>query len=232
MGYLTSEVVQSGGIPMHLVSAIIVKVDVPVLIELGSAGGESIKKVAKLFKECHTVEIVEERCMPDYSLKNVWWHTCSSVEILPAIIENLIKEKQSGVPRYAMFFIDSHYSGDVEIKGEECPLMEELEIISGYNEDAILIIDDARLFLGHPPFPLDPRKWPSIQEIFALLNEKFPNNVNTICDDYILSFPDRIRDCMDEEWRRNFTKRYPSAKDKLKSETKNVWEAFQNYLKS
>ena len=244
MGFIVNDIVKTGGLPKHIVLPLINYCDVPTFIESGTAGGETIRSVSHLFRQCHTIELIEGRAIqPEYSgaIGNIKWHTGNSVDILPKIIDELIEQKNKivqpdkdiiSIYNYAMFWLDAHYSDPEPNTSEfkECPVMEELEIISRYCDDAIILIDDARLFMGQPPYPNNPKDWPMIQDIFVLLKEKFKYNYSTIVDDYILSLPDRLREPIDAEWRGNFSKRYPSAEVKLKADAKNVFNAIKKYL--
>jgi len=240
MGYELNGV-NTEGIPMYLINHLIHYAEINTLVELGTAGGDSTRVAAKHFKKVITIELIENRAVVDETIKNVTWLTGHTVDLLPKIIDDLIAEKNKipifdkdiPVYNYAMFFIDSHYSDPEPNTSEfsECPLLEELDAIARYQADAIIIIDDARLFLGQPPAPLNPTEWPSIQEIFIKLKNLYPHNYSTIVDDYIISLPERLREPIDAEWRGRFNIRYPNAADKLKSEVKNVYSALQNYLK-
>jgi len=233
MGYLLNGV-NTGGIPFYLVDAITNEVHVETFIETGTAGGDSIKEAAKKFKACHTIELIENRAIQDHSIKNITWHTGNSIDILPELVEIIYYKKRSPQDyKYTLFWLDAHYCDPLPNTSgiKECFLLEELEIISRINNDAIILIDDARLFLGQVPAPNNPQDYPCIQDIFVLLKNKFPHNYSTIVDDYIISIPDRIRHTLDKEWRSRFNIRYPSSEDKLKSEVKNVYNALLNYIK-
>lgn len=239
MGYKTSNIVDTGGFPLYLMKPIMDSVRIDYFIETGTAGGLSIKEAAKYFKQCFTIELIEGRAEVDYSLANVEWLTGDSAKLLLPIVNNLIAEKnamqikdQPSIYHYAMFWLDSHYSDPSPntSKQKECPLLEELEIISGYQDSAIIVIDDARLFYGHPPAPNNPKDWPRIQDIFQLLSEKFPYNTSTIRDDYIISLPERLNEPFDEEWRKNYSIRYPSHEQSIKMQTKNVFNEFKKYI--
>lgn len=240
MGYKVNNGVDTGGLPMYLINPLIEYCNVPTFVETGTAGGLSIKEAAKHFKDCYTIELIEGRACIDDTLDNVRWLTGNSVDMLLPIVNNLIGAKnrmqikdKPPVYHYALFWLDAHYSDPIPniSQYKECYILEELEIISGYRDDAIILIDDARLFCGHPPAPNNPKDWPSIQDIFVLLKERFPYNYSTIVDDYILSIPDRLREPVDAEWRSRFSIRYPTESDKLKSEVKNVYSALLNYIK-
>lgn len=240
MGYKVNNVVDTGGFPFYLIEKLIKEYKVDHFIETGTAGGLSIKEAAKHFKKCQTIELIENRAIVDNSIENILWHTGSSVDVLPGIVDDLLQEKaqlpkpdkDKPVYNYALFFLDAHYSDPKPNTSayKECPLLEELTILHRYQHDAIIIIDDARLFFGHPPAPNNPKDWPTIREIFALLNEKFPYNTTTIRDDYIISYPDRLDEPFDAEWVSSYSNRYPTESAKLKSEVKNVYEALLKYM--
>ena len=55
----------------------------------------------------------------------------------------------------AIFWLDGHYSAGMTAKGDkECPIYEELEaIFAGKNLNHVLLIDDARCFVGQGDYP-------------------------------------------------------------------------------
>lgn len=237
MGYITSSVVKTGGVPMHIILPIINFAKVDWFIESGTAGAESIIEASKYFKHCHTVEIVKDRTPIDESIENITWHTGNSANIFPKIVDMILAERVAkGLTEdeylYSIFYLDGHYSGDIESPAgtKECPVIDEIVSISALKTDAIIIIDDARLHLGSVPSPLDVRQWPRIDKIICLIKELFPHYLVTLRDDYILAYPERLSEPLDKEWRDNFTKRYPSEESKLKEAGKMVWKAAFEYL--
>jgi hypothetical protein len=217
MGYRLNTGVDTGGLPMYLLHNFIKNLPISTFIETGTASGDSIKEAAKYFSTCHTIELNSERVVKDNSLTNVFWHNGNSIDILPAIVAELVAHKltlPSNAYRYTVFFLDAHWDGDKpkDAGTKDCYLLEELEIISKYSQDSIIIIDDARLFMGYPPHPNNPKEWPTIQQIFALINQSYPYHFTTIVDDFILSIPDRIEWIYQEIWMKNYKIRYPDAK--------------------
>jgi len=231
MGYKLNGV-ETGGLPMHLITPLIEYVNIETFVETGTAGGDSIREASKLFKECHTIELIEGRAGIE-PIENVTFHTGNSIDILPSIVDEIFSRKESPTDyKYCLFWLDAHYSDPVPNTSDfkECYILEELAIISKLQAEAIIIIDDARHFLGQAIYPNNPLDWAGIQEIFVLLKEKFPYNYSTIVDDYIISIPERIRVPIDNEWRSRYHIRYPSELDKLKQEVKNVFEAFLKFV--
>jgi hypothetical protein len=228
MGYMTNGV-DTGGLPFHLVKPLLNKYKIPYLVETGTASGESARLASIFFSHVWTMELIDDRQEKEDSPDNITWLVGDSVELLPKIIEEISQTKVDGSSKYyVLFYLDAHYSGDKENETgfPECPVLKEIEAIAERGYESIIIIDDARLFLGHPPHPHNPEEWPSILEIFTLLKEKFPYHHITITDDYILAIPLHVRDVIDKEWRERFPIRYPNAKDKLRSQVKDVYKAF------
>ncbi len=235
MGYRINERVNTGGVPIYLIERFLKHIEIPVFVETGSASGGSIKEAARYFDICHTIELNEGRQIVDESLTNVHWHNGNTIEVLPEIVSELVRYKESlDTPhfRYAMFFLDAHWDGD-KPEGEEtkdCYLLEELEAIAPYDQNSIIIIDDARLFMGNPPHPNNPKEWPTIQQVFKLFDEKFKYFRVTIIDDFIIAFPDRVEWIFQEEWVEQYKTRYPDEKDKIRNATKLVYDSFIKYI--
>lgn len=226
MGYKLPGI-QTEGLPEHIVRIFTRAFDVPTYCETGTAGGASVVIAADIFKKCYTVEIIEDRLLDQIKFgisDKVEFYTGDSVAVLPEIISNFKGE-------YVFFFLDAHFCDSVpNTTGvKECPVLDELEIISGY-QNSIILIDDARLFFGHPPYPNDPRQWPMIEDIFRRTNKLFPGHHTTIIDDYVLCYPDQMGAAVIAEWTKRFPIRYPSAEDKLRSQTKDVFAALIKYV--
>ena len=224
----------TGGLPVHLIKPILDKYNVPFLVETGTASGDSAVVATTLFKRIWTIELIEGRV--DYRTGNggIHYMTGDSSQILPEVIKTLQQLKGerplTEEKQWVVFYLDAHYSDDVpnETGYPECPLIAEINAVAEYGYESIIIIDDARLFFGQPPHPHNPEEWPSLKEIFLLLNEKFPYHHITITDDYILAIPLHVRDVIDEEWRDRFHIRYPNENDKLRGQVKDVYNAFMD----
>lgn len=232
MGFRINNRCDTEGIPMYLINEFLKEIPIPVLVELGSAGGKSAKEASKYFEKVITIELNEGRQLTEDSQKNIEWLSGNTIDVLPNLMNEFINAKPPEERRYVLFFVDSHFDGDKpeDSPYKDCYLLEELDIISWYAQDAIVIIDDARLFMGNPPHPNNPREWPPISEIFSKFKEKFQYHYTTIIDDYIISFPDRIEWVFQREWVSQYKTRFPDDDMKLKQQVKDVYAALLKYI--
>ena len=207
MGYQFKHV-KTNGAPFEMIKAITNGFEVENFVETGTAGGDTILEAAKIYKNSHSIELIEGRLLESvkkeikYKKLNPNLHIGYSTAILPDIIREL--------EGYAIFWLDAHYSDPTASTDdvEECPVLEEIRILANYKK-AIIIIDDARLFLGAPPEPLNADKWANIQQIFKHLNVYFPYNLSTIVDDYVICIPNEMKENFDKYWQKGYNERYP-----------------------
>jgi len=222
MGYLYNGV-ETTGVPIKMIKKIIEGFDVDFFVETGTAGAYSIVEASKHFPICYTIELIEGRTpthkeeivydendptIADHVFneikypENITFCVGDSTEILP----NINNQVNS---RYAVYWLDAHYSDpDPSPKGcVECPIVAELEAISD-NQKAIIVIDDARLFLGTPPPPLKPNEWIGIQSLFIAIEHYFNNHHITIIDDYVVAVPMEMKDNLNAFWLETYKERF------------------------
>lgn len=221
MGYLHNGV-KTGGVPIDFVKRFVDAYDIQIFIETGTAGGQSAQDAAQIFSLVHTIEIVDGRTnvwCPD----NVTFHIGDSAKLLKSVAAPFKGQR-------IVFWLDAHWSEPYEApkEVEECPLINEIAAIKGH--DALILIDDARLFFGAHPHPGDPRKWPRFDQVFAYLREFFPKHMITIVDDYIIAVPDYMMDTFHVEWRERFKERYPEEIDRVKMEMRNTFDYLKRFI--
>lgn len=136
-----------------------------VLIETGTYTGEMIYVQRNNFDQIHSVELSDhyyklaiER-FKEKSHINIW-HGNSS-DILPVILDKLNSS--------AIFWLDGHYSGGLTAGKEknqmQTPILAELDAIFAHKEKHLILIDDARNFVGEDDYP-------TIEELKKYLNDK------------------------------------------------------------
>ncbi len=200
MGFVTQ------GVPKELVLRLASKPAQMSFVETGTYYGTTASWAAQHFRKIITIEvdpeISRETAKRLQTTPNIEFLVGNSGALLPQVIEKL------GEP--ALFWLDGHYSGPgTGGEGFECPLMDELAALTKA-KDPIILIDDARCFLGPPPPPHKPEQWPRIDEIFAYLAKNFPHHVTTVCDDVIISVPAHVKPALDQEWLDHFEARFPT----------------------
>lgn len=214
--------VNTGGLPIEYIKRFTEVLSIPVFIETGTAGGESVRAAAELFTTCHTVEIVPGRDEGNYPF-NVFGYNANSPDVLKEIVPRYRNE-------WIFFWLDAHWSEPYESKEDqsECPLIEEIKAIN--HSKAIIMIDDARLFLGPPVWPCNPQKWPHFKDVFLNLQYKWPDHIITVVDDYIVCLPQELKDVFYNEWRGRFAERYPTEEMKVKLASKLAYDNLMKYL--
>jgi len=228
MGFTLNNIYTGMSIPRELVLRIQDVAHIPYFIETGTAGGESVAWASQHFQKCWTIELLENREIT--KVEGVEYIQGNTVDHLPDI---LAKDEFKDIETPIFFWLDAHYcEPEPNTSGnKECYLIEEIEAIRDRN-NSVVMIDDARLFAGPPPYPNDPRDWPRLDTIFQKLHECFNSHMITIVDDYIICVPQSLIPVIDEEWTQNYKRRYRSA-DQLLWESVNITHnAFLKYVES
>lgn len=221
MGYKHNGV-KTGGLPIDYVKLFADQYDIKVFIETGTAGGQSVREAAFIFQTCHSIEVVEGRPEGEF-FENITLHTGDSATLLKEVAKPYKGQR-------ICFWLDAHWSENYEAPEgvNECPLLDELEAIKGH--DCLILIDDARLFLGPHPWPADYRFWPSFQDVFIKLHDCFPRHTVTVVDDYIIAVPDYMHDTFRIEWWDRFKVRYPEDVDLAKSHMRYAYEYLKKFI--
>lgn len=131
-----------------------------IFIETGTYYGDKIYALKHLFSEIISIELdkkLYEKAKQRFKdSSNIHLIQGDSSAILPKILPN-IKET-------ILFWLDAHYSGGVTARGtKETPISSELKsIMNIHPKGNIILIDDARLFVGNNDYP-------SIDELILLI---------------------------------------------------------------
>jgi hypothetical protein len=112
-------------------------------IETGTFFGDTIFSVEPYFNKLYTIEISEKyyyNAKNNYSGSKINFILGDSASVFESLLPN-ISDK-------CIFFLDGHWSsGDTGRSNKDCPLDEEITHINNlFTNDAIIIIDDFRLF--------------------------------------------------------------------------------------
>lgn len=218
----------SFSIPKPLVAALIGDLKISNFIETGTYKGGTSIWAADYFEHVYTIEISPElsKYAADHAggKSNIEFIIGDSRTELPKIVDKL-----TGI---GLFWLDGHWCMNAGGKDDECPLIDELEAISKLQESVILI-DDARCFLGPLPAPHNSEDWPRIDEIFGFIKERFPNHTTTIIDDVIVSVPPAAKQSLEKFWQQTFVTRFydPAYTLKKYSLYQMLKSSFKNLIK-
>ena len=159
-------------------------------VETGTFQGDSLRWASQHFERVWTVEInaqyqaeAQAKVGP---LPNVEFVLGNSAEQLGRICTNLLGP--------ALFWLDAHAGAGHFDDADNCPLTAELEacLVRSKTEHCILV-DDARAFVAPPPPPFDYKKWPSLEDVMAVVLRRGGYHVAVISD-VMAVVPIRLRD--------------------------------------
>lgn len=175
------------GVPLDDASYLAETMDLKVAVEGGTYRGDTTKLLSKLFARVYTIEKSEHM----YAEAEKKLAGISNIQMLKGDTRTnlpIILDSEDGI----LFWLDAHWSGGKTYgEQDECPLIEELELIFKADLDNYaILIDDARLFMAPPPSPHDESLWPSIADISLILPDGWDM---TIWNDVIFVTPQLIR---------------------------------------
>ena len=213
-------------IPKDIVDCIIKSQRFDNFVETGTYKGVTAFWAASVFKKVYTIEISPEISRETASQPG----RPQNIEFLVGNSKDVLKEVMPRINGRSFFWLDGHWCSGAGGKDEECPLMAELEAISG-KQDSVIFIDDARCFLGPLPPPHNASDWPLIDEIIVKVKQLFPAMSVTIIDDVIICVPGDVKPALDNYWMETFSKRYdlsalsaPPPQAKKKSLAKKIFK--------
>jgi hypothetical protein len=114
-----------------------------VFVETGTHLGGTIFKMEQHFDTLYTIEIKPEFY---YDIKSKY--SGNKINFLLGDSSLLLEDVVKHISKPTIFFLDGHWSAENTGRGtKDCPLYEELNHINNsFKEEAIIIIDDFRLF--------------------------------------------------------------------------------------
>ena len=113
--------------------------------------GDTVDAVVGSFRALYSVELGEEL----YQRAKLRFAGQRQVTILQGDSSKILPELLSRIDDPCLFWLDGHYSEGDTARGEkETPIQEELcGILSHPNENHVVLIDDARCFIGQNDYP-------------------------------------------------------------------------------
>jgi len=160
------------------------KFGLDVLVETGTFHGDMIEATRSHFREIYSIELGQEL----YRAACRRFARHGHVRLLQGSSEVVLREllpKLKGTP---LIWLDAHYTGDGTARGEsDTPIVEELEAILEQKQiDAVVLIDDARLFDGTNGYP-------TLLSVREMILGRRGDWVVEVRDDIIRAHPPRPR---------------------------------------
>ena len=156
-------------------------------IETGTYMGETSIWASTLFKNVFTIEVNPE--LSQAAVRRAKGK--DNISFICGDSSLMLKDISKILTGTSLYWLDGHWCGGVSKLTGECPLMAELNSILSRDED-IVLIDDARFFMGIVPQPHHPDEWPRIDQVISLLKIKYPAHEIIIEYDIIMCLPKRI----------------------------------------
>ncbi|OIP72569.1 MAG: hypothetical protein AUK43_02835 [Oscillatoriales cyanobacterium CG2_30_40_61] len=186
----------------NLMSLLQKEYNIETFIETGTFQGGTAVWASNLFKNVFTIELCQqfyETTSKNYEhIQNIQFLYGHTTEHLKAIIPQLQGS--------ALFWLDAHWSGGITAgQEEECPILEELQIIKASEWEHFILIDDARMFLSPPHAPHQLEQWPAIHEVIEELLT-FKRQYIVVIEDAIISVPERAKSVLGSYCQNGITK--------------------------
>ncbi|OQZ04339.1 MAG: hypothetical protein B6D34_03935 [Candidatus Brocadia sp. UTAMX1] len=155
-------------------------------IETGTFLGDTAHWASKIFEKVITIE-----CSDSYYNQTIQkYGYINNIEFLYGDTKYKLSEILPNIGVPAIFWLDAHWCGGQSYgKGDECPLIQEIETINKSSYDNFIFIDDARLFMSPPPRPHLIDQWPDISMILNSLTSVNNGRYIVIIEDVIIAVP-------------------------------------------
>jgi len=150
------------------------------LVETGTFMGDMVERMRRSFRTVHSIELSQplhaQATRRFAGVSNVHLHQGDSATVLPGVLAD-----QRGP---CLFWLDAHYSGGPTARAAlDTPIMEELTLIFNHAiRGHVILVDDARLFVGADSYP-------TLEALRTFVNEVRPDYEMTVKEDIIRLVP-------------------------------------------
>lgn len=121
-----------------------------ILVETGTYMGDTLYALYNEFDNLYSIELSELF----YAKAVKRFKNYPKIKLINGDSGRLLFELVPTLKERSLFWLDGHYSGGLTAKGDkECPVYEELSAIFKSPLEHVIVIDDARLFVGKNDYP-------------------------------------------------------------------------------
>ena len=174
------------GPPQKLITMLANEFTVINFVETGTYYGGTTTWASKHFKNVFTIEYSKELYQEAVSKFNQF----KNVEVVWGDSRTELSKLVEKLNSSSIFWLDAHWSGGLTYgKTDQCPLVEEINILNRSRFEHFILIDDARLFTSPPQLPHQIEQWPNIASVINALNSGNGDRYIVIIEDVIIAVP-------------------------------------------
>jgi hypothetical protein len=124
--------------------------DIKTFIETGTYIGDTVEYVKNDFEKIFTIELSDKYA--DESTER--FKNDSKIKVIKGDSKIELTKLLTDINEPCVFWLDGHYSyADTALSNKKTPILEEINPILLKPENHIILIDDARLFIGRHNYP-------------------------------------------------------------------------------
>jgi hypothetical protein len=158
------------------------KYNCDILIETGTFRGDMMEAQKNNFEKLYSVELSTEF----WAKAKQRFKNDSHINLLQGDSGFVLPKLIPTIDKKALFWLDGHYCGGATALSEiECPIFAEITEILKSDKNHVILIDDARLFIGK-------RDYPTIKELKEHIKNINLNYSVSVADDIIHVIPTQI----------------------------------------
>ena len=151
-----------------------------IFVETGTYKGEMVESVQDVFEKIYSIELDKnlfERAREKFSEN-------SHIRVLKGDSGKILADILQDISDKTLFWLDAHYSGGITALGEqETPIEKELKtILNAPHSGDVILIDDARMFVGD-------KNYPTIPELRKMILSRRPKDIKMNKYDIIYILP-------------------------------------------
>lgn len=148
----------------------------PILVETGTYLGDMVFAVRHTFDQIYSLELDEDL----YQKARVRFADFRHIHILQGDSAQALPRVLADINRPCLFWLDAHYSGGMTARGNiDTPIVAEVQhALACPAIESVILIDDARLFVGK-------NNYPTLDELGRLILSKRPTWIVEVRDDII-----------------------------------------------
>jgi len=131
--------------------------------------------------------------------KVITYKHLQNIDFLFGDSRSVLKNTVAQIPKPAIFWLDAHWcSMDSYGYNDQCPIIEEVQLVGSTGIKHCIFIDDARLFLSPPPLPNKTEQWPTIDQLCSTIQSISKSYYIVVFEDVIIATPDNSRALVSE----------------------------------